>query len=151
MKQKFVFLVLIILLAGYLFYGQSIWFYLKTKGYQSVFLTNGQVYFGKISKSGQWIKLSDVYYLQITDPLQPAGNQGDSVIPKKEQSIQLVKLGSELHGPADVMYIEKDKILFWENMKDDSKVLQAIKQNKSDQILKTRQLKIPDTSGGNQF
>ena len=116
-----------------------------------MFLTNGQVYFGKISKSGQWIKLSDVYYLQITDPLQPAGNQGDSVIPKKEQSIQLVKLGSELHGPADVMYIEKDKILFWENMKDDSKVLQAIKQNKSDQILKTRQLKIPDTSGGNQF
>lgn|SRR3989344_6063657 len=96
--------------------------------YQSVFLSNGQVYFGKLNFSGSWIKLRDVYYLQVTDPLQP---QGDEDIPtQREKNIQLIKLGSELHGPEDEMFIDRDQILFWENMKDDSKVLQSIRDYK---------------------
>jgi len=104
-------------------------------GYQAVFLTNGQVYFGKLtSQDNEWMKLTDIYYLQVTQNLQQAS--GD---PTKEptstgaaqtsaNNIQLVKLGSELHGPDDMMYIEQDKVLFWENMKSDSKVSNAIKQ-----------------------
>jgi hypothetical protein len=42
-----------------------------------------------------------------------------------------VKLGSELHGPQDAMFIDSDKVMFWENMKDDSKVVQAIHQHKN--------------------
>ncbi len=108
-----------------------------TSDYQSVFLSNGQVYFGKLQQShGGWIKLSDIYYLQVTEDLQPASS-GSATTPttttpsNQQQKINLVKLGSELHGPTDEMYIAKDKILFWENMKDDSKVLQSIKQAKA--------------------
>jgi hypothetical protein len=107
--------------------------------YQAVFLTNGQVYFGKISEDGSWMKLTDIYYLQVTQPLQQTANADTSKTatpsgtstPPSQSNIQLVKLGSELHGPEDAMYVEKDKILFWENMKDDSKVVQAIHQYQS--------------------
>lgn len=101
--------------------------------YQAVFLTNGQVYFGKLDFESGWIALSDIYYLQVSEDLQPAssGDSSTNTTPnatQDQQRIQLVKLGAELHGPEDEMFIAKDKILFWENMKDDSKVMQSIKQ-----------------------
>jgi hypothetical protein len=109
--------------------------------YQAVFLSNGQVYFGKLSDKGDWIELSDIYYLQVTQNLQQAAtaDQTKTAIPSttpaagqtQTPNIQLVKLGSELHGPKDVMHIMRDKVLFWEDMKDDSKVVAAIKQYNS--------------------
>lgn len=105
-------------------------------GYQAVFLTNGQVYFGKLSTDKDWINLTDIYYLQVTQNLQQAAtsDQGKNATPatdtpaSNQPNIQLVKLGSELHGPEDAMHIEKDKVLFWENLKSDSKVISAIAQ-----------------------
>lgn len=104
--------------------------------YQAVFLTNGQVYFGKLSMSGKWYSLKDIYYLQVTQDLQPAS--GDSKAAPTDtpagqnpnQQVGLVKLGSELHGPEDAMYISPDQVLFWENLKSDSKVVQKIHQSK---------------------
>lgn len=116
--------VIVVVGLGCLF-GQKLWFVFATKGYQSVFLTNGQVYFGKLSVSGRFYKLTDIYYLQAPQDLQDQKG-----IANPQQNIKLVKLGNELHGPQDQMYIERDKVLFWENMKDDSKVVTAIKQNK---------------------
>jgi hypothetical protein len=105
-------------------------------GYQAVFLNNNQVYFGKLAVEGRWMVLTDVYYLQVTQGLQNASNSQTPVTPQnpgqapqgEQPKINLVKLGSELHGPEDKMYIERDKILFWENMKTDSKVMEAIRQ-----------------------
>jgi hypothetical protein len=97
--------------------------------YQAVFLNSGQVYFGKLSFFGTWLTLKDVYYLQATDALQ-AGTAA-SLPTNGQQKIQLVKLGGELHGPTDEMNIPKDKILFWENMRSDSKVIEAINQYKT--------------------
>jgi hypothetical protein len=129
--KKIVFLVLILLIALGWFFCNKIWLAMNAEGYQSVFLTNGQVYFGKITSTGKWIKLTEIYYLQATQPLQQEGSDTQTPPANQNQNIQLIKLGSELHGPQDVMYIEKDKILFWENMKDDSKVMQAIRQYQS--------------------
>jgi hypothetical protein len=101
--------------------------------YQAVFLTNGQVYFGKLDFEGHWYVLRDIYYLQVTQELQPASGNGSSqniTTPQnnsQQQKVQLVKLGSELHGPEDAMYIARDKIMFWENLKSDSRVIQTIK------------------------
>ena len=99
--------------------------------YQAVFLTNGQVYFGKLNieehHRSSWVELTDIYYLQVTQNLQQPATSDNSQQPQ----INLVKLGSELHGPQDKMFIEQDKILFWENLKDDSKVVAAIKEEKS--------------------
>ena len=34
--------------------------------YQAIFLTNGQVYFGKMSgANNQWVTVKDIYYLQV--------------------------------------------------------------------------------------
>ncbi|OGE74035.1 MAG: hypothetical protein A3I07_01130 [Candidatus Doudnabacteria bacterium RIFCSPLOWO2_02_FULL_42_9] len=97
--------------------------------YQAVFLTSGQVYFGKLSMGeGDWMQLRDIYYLQVTQQLQPDPTSQDATAQTQQKNIQLVKLGSELHGPQDVMNIDRDKILFWENMKDDSKVVEAIRK-----------------------
>jgi hypothetical protein len=95
--------------------------------YQAVFLSNGQVYFGKLAEDGSnWITLTDIYYLQTsqTQPLQQGATDTSKIT--DQSKIQLVKLGSELHGPEDVMHIERDKVLFWENMTENSKVVQAI-------------------------
>lgn len=87
-------------------------------GWQAVFLNNNQTYFGKLEDlNHDYVTLSNVYYLRAGD-LQ-SKDDGSA-------NLSLVKLGGELHGPEDVMYIRKDSILFWENMKDNSRVLQLI-------------------------
>ncbi|MES2315747.1 MAG: hypothetical protein V4486_03385 [Patescibacteria group bacterium] len=136
-KSVWVVLLIIIIGAGafYFFFGGSSLFSPQNENsYQAVFLTNGQAYFGKLSTSGSWIVLKDVYYLEAKDALQPEGVVTDAKSPvpvaNPQQKIQLVQLGGELHGPEGQMFIEKDKVLFWENMKSDSKVLEAIKQYK---------------------
>lgn len=83
--------------------------------WQAVFLTNNQVYFGKLRNlNAQYVALSDVYYLRTASDLNGGGN------------LNLIKLGGELHGPEDEMYIPKTQILFWENMKSSSRVVQSI-------------------------
>ncbi len=98
--------------------------------YQAVFLTNGQVYFGKINAiTGNGYKLSDIYYLQVQQSVQPDTNknQAQNQNQNQPQSLSLAKLGNELHGPENAMYIESKQVLFWENLKDDSQVVKAIK------------------------
>ena len=106
---------------------------INTKEYQALFLTNGQVYFGKLSNlNSKYVTLSDIYYLQVqqsTDQgqsLQQAGNTTDA-----SSKVSLAKLGQELHGPEDKMQVASDQVLFWENLKNDSKVVQAIAKYKN--------------------
>ena len=92
--------------------------------YQAVFLSNNQVYFGKLSSlRSSYPVLKDVYYLQVTQALQP--KTSDSAT---QPQINLVKLGGELHGPEDAMAINSSHILFVEDLKGDSKVVSAIKE-----------------------
>lgn len=96
--------------------------------YKAVFLSNGQVYFGKIqSEQGQYVKLREVFYLQVQQPVQPSS--GDQPV----QNIALIKLGDELHGPTDEMRLNRDHVLFIENMKDDAQIVQKITEFKESQ------------------
>lgn len=100
----------------------------KPTDWQAIFLTNGQVYFGKLdSDNGQFFTLSDIYYIQVQ---QPAESTAAAKEQQAQQQISLVKLGNELHGPVDKMRINRDQIIFIEQMKADSKVVQAIDQYK---------------------
>lgn len=100
----------------------------KGKQYQALFLTNGQVYFGKVSKvDNSYVRLSDIYYLQVQQTVQPE----DKSKTDQQPQVSLAKLGGELHGPEDVMYISRQQVLFWENLKDDGKVAKAIKDYKA--------------------
>lgn len=103
----------------------------KVSDYQAVFLTNGQVYFGKISdKKADYVKLVDIFYLQVTQPpLQ--GSQQQQAQSQQQPQVSLVKLGKELHGPQDLMEINRQQILFIENMMEDASVVKAIKEYKT--------------------
>lgn len=102
---------------------------IDTSKYQAVFLTNSQVYFGKLQAVGNdYFKLTNIFYLQ--------SNQSDAADSKNPQQtnsdqnadVQLIKLGSELHGPSDEMIVSKDQVLFFENLKADGKVSKTISQ-----------------------
>jgi hypothetical protein len=99
----------------------------KTSQYQAVFLTNGQVYFCKLSDpQSTYIKCTDIFYLQVQQNVQPEDK--DKAADKSQ--VSLAKLGGELHGPEDNMYISRQQVLFWENLKNDGKVVQAINSYK---------------------
>ena len=106
----------------------------KSTGYQAVFLTNGQVYFGNISDiKNDYVTLKDIYYLQVVQPPLQGNQQGAAgQQPAQAQpQISLVKLGNELHGPVDEMHISKMQILFYEDLKNDGQVVKAIESYKA--------------------
>ncbi len=84
------------------------------KAYQAVFLSNDQIYFGHLkseSRESEYLRLTDVYYVKVGD---------DSVG-------RIVKLGQiEPHKPTNEMIINREHILFWENLSPDSPVIQTI-------------------------
>lgn len=101
--------------------------------YQAVFLTNGQVYFGKLTEvDSTFYQLSDIFYLQVQQQVQPNGTEGTdpttaTTTPASgDAQTQLVKLGEELHGPQDAMQINRSQVQFWENLKSNGKVAEAI-------------------------
>jgi hypothetical protein len=94
--------------------------YVDSGKYQAVFLTNDQVYFGKVSElNSKYLVLNDIYYLrtQSTDANAQANN-----------NVSLVKLGCELHKPYDTMVINRTQVQFWENLQDSGQVATAVKQ-----------------------
>lgn len=91
--------------------------HIDPNAYQAVFLTTSQVYFGKLRIDGDVYVLSDVFY--VNQPEQGSG--------------QLVKRGSEIHGPRDPMVIPARQVLQVENLREDSQVVQAIRLIQSGQ------------------
>jgi hypothetical protein len=114
--------ILIAAIAGLTFFsGNSEAKAIKKDNYQAVFLNNGQVYFGHVkSLNAKYINLADIYYLQTNDA---SGQQATS-----STNVSLVKLGCELHAPFDQMVINRDQVIFWENLKDSGQVVKAIAQ-----------------------
>jgi hypothetical protein len=105
--------------------------------YQAVFLSNNQVYFGKILDQNQEeIILSDIYYFTTLRSLQY--NETSDTSKDSSDTFSLVKLGTEIHGPLDQMRINRKQMLFVEDLKDSSKVVKAIQEYKksiSDNII----------------
>ncbi len=101
---------------------------LEKDRYQAVFLNGGQVYFGKVNGlNNRFMVLEDIYYLRVNQQVQP--NQSTNT--NQNTDISLAKLGNELHGPQDRMVINRDQVMFWENLKDDGQVVKAISDYKA--------------------
>lgn len=102
--------------------------YVESDKYQAVFLSDGQIYFGKLSDVDQrWAVLEDIYYLQVQN-----NSQVQQAEAQQAPQVQLVKLGNEIHGPQDRMIINSDQILFFENLEDEGQVADAIARYKED-------------------
>lgn len=97
--------------------------YVDTSKFQAIFLNNTSQppYFAKIrSINSKYITIDNIYYLLVNQQVQPSSNSSTS------NDVKLVKLGCELHGPYDKMIINRDQVLYWENLKEDGQVAQAI-------------------------
>ena len=80
--------------------------------YQAVFLTNGQVYFGKVTDANnQTLILENIYYLRSAGNLQ-ISEVKNSTATSSTDNFSLFKLGNELHGPEDNMSINLSQVLF---------------------------------------
>ncbi len=95
--------------------------------YQAVFLTNGQVYFGKLNDYyTERPYVTDVYYIQA-----PNGTSTENAeAPSDNANQQLVKLGSEVHAPENKIILNKQSILFVENLTSEGKVMELIEESK---------------------
>lgn len=92
--------------------------------YQTVVMADGQAYFGKIGEiTKDYISLGDVFYLQGQD--LENGNTSQT-------AARLVKLGCEIHGPQDRMFIYRNQVSYWENLTEGGRVTAAINQFKEE-------------------
>ncbi len=125
MKTFGVVFILVVLVFAFVFGRDLVSGFLSSEKneWSAVFLSNGQVYFGKIdSNSGKEMVLKQVYYLQA--------EEGQTVDDLNQSRFKLVKLGSELHGPQDILIINKSSVIFYEYLREDSKVVDSIKNFK---------------------
>ncbi|MDB5179773.1 MAG: hypothetical protein JWN12_405 [Candidatus Saccharibacteria bacterium] len=134
-KKRFILPVIVIIVIAILgVLGWNAWSNMQTAGsaidskkYQAVFFTNGQVYFGKLQVfNNDYLKLTDIFYLQTQSGTSTTGSTNPQNSSTDSSSVQLIKLGSEVHGPEDAMIIAKTQVLFYENLKPDGKVAQSI-------------------------
>ena len=144
-KLVVIVLIIVVILVGlYLVSRYTSWNVLNvnrgvsSSGWQAVFLSNGQVYFGKVKGiSNKTLTLADIYYLQVvTKPLQTTQQGTAATADSGQQELTLIKLGNEIHGPSDRMVINRDQIVLTEKLKSDSRVVQAITTYVSEQTKK---------------
>lgn len=111
--------VAIIVLATAAFFGwRSLQDPIQRDTYQLINLTTGESYIGKLeSTSGRYLTLRDVYFQRKNAEDAP------------DTEVTVVKLSSTVAKPQDVMYIASDKIVHWENLARDSKIVQVIEQD----------------------
>ncbi len=119
------FLVMIILIVCFSFIiVKSNQTFVKKTDWQAVFLNNNQVYFGKVIKENkEVVVLKNIYYLQSAMSLQ---RSDDKSLQQQGGEFALIKLGNEIHGPEDEMFINKEQVMFIENLKEGSKIVKAI-------------------------
>jgi hypothetical protein len=98
------------------------------KTVQAVFLTNDQVYFGRITSiTDDTIVLTTVFYPE--EQKTGEATDGSATPPPAATNITLKKLGnSEFHQPIDHLVLNREHVLYWQNLRDDSRVTQGIEQ-----------------------
>ncbi len=96
--------------------------------YYGVFLDNNDVYFGKIAKrDASFITLENTFYLRVTQ-VQQKDKDGKIVdVP----SLNIIKLGAELHKPKDKIELQINKIISIQELDPASEVIKVISNYKA--------------------
>ena len=89
--------------------------------YQAVYLTSGQIYFGKLQNShGDFLTLKGPYIAQQKTDEDQATHAETS----------LVKVTQQVYGPDDSIALSANQVQFWQNLRADSKIVQTIESTK---------------------
>ena len=112
----------------------------SSSDYVAVYMENGKVYFGKMKDSDtDEPKLTDVFSLNVTiqDQQRSAAESGEegAIVDQSapQTDFELVKLTDQFQAPTDLLVLSRNKILFWEPLEDDSRVVEAIRKYKAQQ------------------
>ncbi len=85
-----------------------------------VVMNNGQTYFGYLSDTDKpFFTLKDVYY-----PHDPASVK--NINPDVKKKVSLFRYGDEVYGPEALMRINRDDVVYYSVMRDNSKINEAI-------------------------
>lgn len=111
--------------------GAVAWHLVQGKGgaprgdrYQAVFLDNGQVFFGKLKNThGDYLTLEGAYYTRKQDVPDDATEEQKAAV---NNNVSLARVGDEVYGPESTIRIKAEQVLFWQDLKADSKVAKAI-------------------------
>lgn len=124
MSNKYLVYFAVALLAiamGFVVYTQN--FSNQHRGYTAVFMTNNQVYFGRlVSQNSFQVRLTDVFYLNDSKSLSSTDPNED---------ISLIKMGKELHAPTDFISLSRSQIVSIQTMGNTSKISDAIEKYRS--------------------
>ncbi|MDP3970771.1 MAG: hypothetical protein Q8P90_03650 [bacterium] len=102
--------------------------------YQAVSLVNGQTFIGRLDKySSNTYVLFDVYYLQetaTTNPKLTTETTTTEELPTQQDSgLQLMKLSDDFHAPKNHVVLNREHILYWQDLDQDSPILKTILEN----------------------
>lgn len=118
-------LIIVALVLGYFAFMPKMFSGTSSNAYQAVLLDNGQAYFGKLDRlDSDFFELREVYYLQV--PQNISSTSGS-------ERPQLIKLGGEIQGPEDLIRMNKQHIVYIQDLRADSPVTQAITNFKKQQ------------------
>lgn len=128
----FILVVVGIAVAGWFFWpnNRGVEMTIDPDKYQAVFLSNGQVYFGRLQVvNSDYMKLTNVYYLErqlTTEGENTKSTSDNNENPTGDNNFQLLKYSDVLYGSEDAMVISQDDIIRYENLRSDGVVAKAI-------------------------
>lgn len=99
----------------------------------AITLTNGQTYFGRLEKYGpHTLVLFDVYYLQVGASEGTTGDGSDAATDvattDASSSLKLMKLEDDFYKPNNYLIINRDEVLYWQQLQSNSPILETIDQ-----------------------
>ncbi len=96
-----------------------------------IVMNNGQTYFGHLSDTDKdFFTLKDVFY-----PQDPASVRNTN--PDVKKKVSLFRYGDEVYGPVSMMRINRDDVVYYSVMRDNSKINEAIDRFISEQAAAT--------------
>jgi hypothetical protein len=102
--------IILLIILGVVIYWQKIGF---EKPYWAVYLETGDLYFGKLNRFPR-LSLSNVWFLQVNSQ-------------EVQSSLGVAKFGQAFWGPQDKIYLNEKNIIWKAKLRDDSQVLNFIK------------------------
>lgn len=123
--------VLLALVSWFVFSGmRSSGTFIESSKYQAVFLTNGDRFFGKLERvDDHQLRLTEVFFIESTTEGENPSTQSEQSDESVTRLIPLVE--QSMYGPEDEMIINQEQVLFFLNLKSDSRVSQLITEYKS--------------------
>lgn len=145
MKKLLIIFTIIVLLAV----GGLVWLkseikevFLSGNALYAVHLNNGQVYFGHLkSVDVNTITLKDVYYLEafaqapsnVEANNQISSSKNFQIQPVQQSPKQVYSLArrgiSNIYSTDNILFINRQTILFWEKLNNESEITKLIEQN----------------------